>query len=652
MALRSDCREAPAALRVLEGVWAEQEAALSSSPSGKGVSGLALAAVDLGLQTVMDRGALALPASAKAALFRLALAGATRCLGGDGPPPRLRREVGNRCRVLAVALVPADIRDLDWTMLIYAQQQQQQPSRPSSSSTEADVAAAAPAQPPPPPALDRPLWDAHIAALLGLLAQREQQGPLPPSPPCLHLSALHLLRPYLRSAVVEGDDEEEEDDDVEEEEDEKGPPPSASAPSGLDLVRELLTHPASPAAAAAAALLHDDEERGEARAHLRRVARRLPPRLHALLTAWVAPLGAAAAAPPQHHEHGDFPAEPQRLAELLLWEGVLEAVGADDEPPQEAEEEEEDAAGLRACRHGVFQALLGWLLFLEHVDGVAQATTLRDAYSTYVGLLGAVPILLQACFRVLGRRLTEGTTVGDTHDLWGLLSSSPAPSSLKGKDMRRLVVFALFRTIVAFPALVRKWWAAGCERGLAAALSRFVEESVSARIMQREMDMVQARGAEGGGDGWGAGEDEVTVKGSVVTREVTATYFKDEVTLEVVIRLPPAYPLRNVEVECTRSLGVSGDKWNRWQLQIVTLLSMRDGCVADAVALWIRNLGKEFEGMEPCPICMSIIEARNLSLPERECRTCHNRFHNSCILRWFKTSGKNKCVLCQQPTIG
>jgi len=79
---------------------------------------------------------------------------------------------------------------------------------------------------------------------------------------------------------------------------------------------------------------------------------------------------------------------------------------------------------------------------------------------------------------------------------------------------------------------------------------------------------------------------------------------------------------------------------------------MRDGSVVDAVALWVRNLQKEFEGMDPCPICMSIIEARNLSLPERECRTCHNKFHNSCILKWFATSGKNRCVLCQQATIG
>lgn len=656
--LPAACRAAPAALAVLEAVWAEQEAALASPAP---VTGLSLAAVELGLQAVMDGGALVLPAPAKAALFRLALAGAARCLvaarpadggghgHGDGDAV-LVRAVGNRCRALAVALVPADNHDLDWTMRIYAQEA----PRPRDYVPGSEGGA-----PPPPPTLNRALWDAHIAGLLGLLAEESHNGQaasplLAPSPPCLHLSAFHLLRPYLRSAVVEGDEDDDGDDD--DDANNQAPQPD------LDLVRELLTHPATPATAAAAALLHDAEERDEAKAHLRRVARRLPPRLHALLAAWVAPLPHEEAYQGAGHGISHFPAASQRLAELLAWEGVLEEVGADDHDDKggghdhhDGEDEDDDdqersRRGLRACRHGVLQALLAWLLFLEHVDGVARATTLRDAYSTYVGLLGSVPVLLQACFRLLacGPRVTAEGGVGDTHELWSLLlSSSGSGSGLQGRGVRRLVVYTLFRTIVAFPALVRRWWSADCERGLAAALSRFVEDGVAQRIMQRELDMVAAQEGR-----WGNGEDEVAVRASGVTREVTATYFKDEVTLEVVIRLPPAYPLRNVEVECRRSLGVSGDKWNRWQLQIVTLLSMRDGCVADAVALWIRNLEKEFEGMEPCPICMSIIEARNLSLPERECRTCHNKFHNSCILRWFKTSGRSKCVLCQCPTIG
>jgi hypothetical protein len=126
---------------------------------------------------------------------------------------------------------------------------------------------------------------------------------------------------------------------------------------------------------------------------------------------------------------------------------------------------------------------------------------------------------------------------------------------------------------------------------------------------------------------------------------------QDECTLEVVLRLPLAYPLKNVEVECTRNMGISADKWKRWQLQIITLLSMRDGSVVDAVCLWVRNLEKAFEGVEPCPICYSILQPKNMTLPQKECRTCHNKFHDVCVYKWFTTSGKDKCPLCQQPTI-
>ncbi len=45
---------------------------------------------------------------------------------------------------------------------------------------------------------------------------------------------------------------------------------------------------------------------------------------------------------------------------------------------------------------GSSKHLLAWLLFLEHVEGVALSSPLRDAYSTYVYLLGALPLLLQA----------------------------------------------------------------------------------------------------------------------------------------------------------------------------------------------------------------------------------------------------------------
>jgi E3 ubiquitin-protein ligase listerin len=141
----------------------------------------------------------------------------------------------------------------------------------------------------------------------------------------------------------------------------------------------------------------------------------------------------------------------------------------------------------------------------------------------------------------------------------------------------------------------------------------------------------------------------MTVKGSKVSREITTTYLKDECALEMVIRVPSSYPLRSVEVECTRRIGITEDRWRRWVLQIIKVTSAQDGSLLDAVLLWKQNVDKEFEGVEPCPICYSILNPKTMGLPNLSCKTCANKYHNSCLYKWFNQSGKNKCPICQQP---
>jgi hypothetical protein len=58
----------------------------------------------------------------------------------------LRAQLWNRCRLLALSLIPADNQDLDWTTVIYADPQAQGL------------------------VLNLPLWTAHIDALLKVRA--------------------------------------------------------------------------------------------------------------------------------------------------------------------------------------------------------------------------------------------------------------------------------------------------------------------------------------------------------------------------------------------------------------------------------------------------------------------------------------------------
>jgi hypothetical protein len=63
------------------------------------------------------------------------------------------------------------------------------------------------------------------------------------------------------------------------------------------------------------------------------------------------------------------------------------------------------------------------------------------------------------------------------------------------------------------------------------------------------------------------------------------------------------------------------------------LLSNQDASVLDAILLWKKNVDKEFEGLEPCPICYSILHPKNLTLPSLECQTCQNKFHPVIVQR-------------------
>ncbi|GJN07050.1 hypothetical protein PR202_ga24840 [Eleusine coracana subsp. coracana] len=131
--------------------------------------------------------------------------------------------------------------------------------------------------------------------------------------------------------------------------------------------------------------------------------------------------------------------------------------------------------------------------------------------------------------------------------------------------------------------------------------------------------------------------------------EIVATYKKEETGIDLVIRLPNCYPLRHVDVDCTRSLGISEVKCRKWLLSLTSFVRNQNGAIAEAICTWKSNFDKEFEGVEECPICYSILHTSNHSLPKLACKTCKHKFHGVCLYKWFSTSNKSTCPLCQTP---
>jgi len=281
---------------------------------------------------------------------------------------------------------------------------------------------------------------------------------------------------------------------------------------------------------------------------------------------------------------------------------------------------------------------LTWLVLLRFVDSATPKDFRnRPAFVSYLSKCGAVSSILNLA-------LLYNETVNDR-------KRKAAPSLLDMEtllhdesrlDVQQLSSLVLFRTIEVLPSLSRRWWEEDCPNVYTAAVQSFVEKYVSPEILKREMGRMKTAASFG----------PMAVSASTVSREVIASYVQDDFSLRVLISLPVAFPFRNAEVDCSKTLGVPQNRWKRWSLQITLMLNNQGGTIPDALLLWKQNVEKEFEGVEPCPICYSVLHVKTHKLPSLECKTCHNRFHFDCLTEWLRSSGKSQCVLCQQPWQG
>jgi hypothetical protein len=248
------------------------------------------------------------------------------------------------------------------------------------------------------------------------------------------------------------------------------------------------------------------------------------------------------------------------------------------------------------------------------------------------------------------------------------------------------------RTALQLPVLLRSWYrSVSCPRRMVdkatTYVTRFVGEIVIAQELARVQDYILGGSGGGGkkphapaaktptktakgaasdddddsdsdddddddddddGDDSDSG-DEFSMRVFRQARQVVAQYETDDIDLSVTLTLPVSYPLDLVNVESTTRFGVSEAQWRRWVLSITSIFMSQDGSVLDACLLWKENLNKHFSGVEPCPICYSVLHLTNNQLPKMACSNCKNVFHSSCLFAWFAKSHKSQCPLCSAP---
>ncbi|XP_054829197.1 E3 ubiquitin-protein ligase listerin [Eublepharis macularius] len=286
--------------------------------------------------------------------------------------------------------------------------------------------------------------------------------------------------------------------------------------------------------------------------------------------------------------------------------------------------------------------LLTWKLILTFFK--AASSQLRALYSQYLRRTKSLNKLLYHLFRLMPENpafpgsMAEFPNKDTKTYFTEELKLDIKDTSMLSSQIPHLACSVYCMTLKDLPAMVRLWWNS-CEKRVFGIVDKFTSKYVSNVLSSQEISSVQTSTQLFNG---------MTVKARSATREVIATYSVDDIFIELIIQLPPNYPLGSITVESGKRVGVAVQQWRNWMLQLSTYLSHQNGSIMEGLALWKNNVDKRFEGVEDCMICFSVIHGSNYSLPKKACRTCKKKFHSACLYKWFTSSNKSTCPLCRE----
>ncbi|KTW28922.1 hypothetical protein T552_01550 [Pneumocystis carinii B80] len=279
---------------------------------------------------------------------------------------------------------------------------------------------------------------------------------------------------------------------------------------------------------------------------------------------------------------------------------------------------------------------LSWILIFTYFKNTSYI--LKSSYIESLKNNNCIPLTIEFIFKTL--ELLTDKPINTIEILWDILEWKNI-DNIK-TEMLSLIVYVYLLILRHIPSLARDWWIGCKNRQLTQSVETFTEKNISSILIEDEIASVLLESMQ-----LKINDDNIHVKTSKTTREVTTSYTIDDQYLEMVIRLPACYPLNQVIVEGVQKIGVKDAQWRAWLLASRILITTQNGSIADAVSLFKRNVSLHFEGVVACNICFSIISVQDRSLPSKKCATCKNKFHSGCLYKWFKTSNTSKCPLCR-----
>jgi len=288
-----------------------------------------------------------------------------------------------------------------------------------------------------------------------------------------------------------------------------------------------------------------------------------------------------------------------------------------------------------------FGSLLAWMVVLDLYTNASMKV--KSGYSEHLQELGLVSAHLMPLILNL-LQLYGGFNRAVKLDVWSVdqfyIDLYDPDDTL---SVRLLAAHLYYRALLTIPSLVRSWLEDCKDKNLFTSVTNYTATHFSPVIIKTEIihikspESVEELSAE-----------NLTIKVASAVNEVTAVYNVDEHQLELTLKIPNDWPLQRVTVKDSKRIGVSEDRWRRWLLGVQQIVWFQNGRIVDAISLFKKNVTLHFDGQTECAICYSIISVSDgHSLPQKPCKTCNNRFHPSCLYKWFNTSHSSSCPLCR-----
>lgn len=290
-----------------------------------------------------------------------------------------------------------------------------------------------------------------------------------------------------------------------------------------------------------------------------------------------------------------------------------------------------------ANSHKILGYLLSWIIILEHFN---DATF--ELKSVYTSQFRQQNNLLNNFMNLICNILNIGKN-DQAFDISNWDVDEFDIESFEPNDISICVLSAhlYWKSLKNISSLVRIWWNELKNRQLSIALEQYTKKYITPLLVSKEMESVINTDR--------SQYENLVIKANKSRNEIIAQYVipSEESYLDIIIKIPPDYPLKQVAIEGGQKTGVQESRWRSWLLSSSAVMVAQNGNIMDSILVFYNNVKLHFEGVEECTICYSIIGVIDRQLPNKRCRTCKNKFHAACLHKWFQTSNQATCPLCR-----